>query len=240
MVHQPSKAAGSNKQTQHKPFCVSAHVKRRIAEAESAVNKCYETILAPDARIAGTILIQFVIGLDGKVYQRPNSKLSTKVIRSDLSDNGLTDCVVDVVHGLTFDKPKGGVCMIRHPFKFTPRNASSVPHVAATQSAKRFCEYDRLERQLKTQLLQVRACYETALKTIPSLKGRIVVTFGVGFDGRIHQLNGIPFSKISNSDLKDDALHSCVLEKVNGFTFEKPSGGWCMVTIPVIFSTPAP
>ena len=67
-----------------------------------------------------------------------------------------------------------------------------------------------------------------------------MTTVGVGVDGRIHQLNGIPFSKISKSDLKDDALHSWVLEKVNGFTFDKPSGGLYMVTIPVIFSTPVP
>lgn len=73
---------------------------------------------------------------------------------------------------------------------------------------------DALRLQVKRQINQVRACYESQLKQDPTLSGRLVLSWMVSGG---HALD----VRVEESNLRSDALTACVVGRVSGWIFDR-------------------
>ena len=83
----------------------------------------------------------------------------------------------------------------------------------------------------------LRQCYDSALKTKPTLAGRLVLKFAIVGDARVGGV--VESAEIAEeSDVKDDEMRLCVRESLMTLTFDKPpsGGGLVTVTYPILFS----
>ena len=87
-----------------------------------------------------------------------------------------------------------------------------------------------IQRIVRQNFGRFRACYETALRTNPSLHGRIATKFVIGRDGAVNQ------SSDAGSDLPDQAVVACVVRSFNTLSFPAPEGGVATVTYPIILT----
>ncbi len=74
----------------------------------------------------------------------------------------------------------------------------------------------------------IKSCYEKELRRNPGLKGRITLRFTIGTSGRITAINA------SQNTTGDQAIESCIIEKVRNWKFDPPSGGAVTFTYPFI------
>jgi hypothetical protein len=81
----------------------------------------------------------------------------------------------------------------------------------------------------------LRACYETALKANPALRGaNINVSFVILPDGTVPNADALE----NGTDLTDPDVIECVLSAFEKLTFQKPEGGRVVVAYPVHFERP--
>jgi hypothetical protein len=83
----------------------------------------------------------------------------------------------------------------------------------------------------------MKQCYESALKSHPTLGGRLALKFSIVGDSQVGGVvEDADFTE--DSDLKDDEMRTCVRESLMALTFDKPpsGGGKVTVTYPVLFS----
>jgi hypothetical protein len=73
-----------------------------------------------------------------------------------------------------------------------------------------------IRRHIKAALPQIRACYEQALLTNPSLAGTVTAQFFIAPNGKV---------KVSKAAGVDPKVASCVAGVIKGITFPKPKGG---------------
>lgn len=74
----------------------------------------------------------------------------------------------------------------------------------------------------------IKACYEKELRRNPDLKGRITLRFTIGTSGRITNIS------VSQNTTGDDAIASCIIDRVQSWKFDPPSGGAVTFTYPFI------
>ena len=87
-------------------------IRQHIAE----VKHCYEMALLKNALLEGRVMVEFTIGLEGKVT-------AAAVSASTLNHPGPEICIRDAVASWTFPKPQGGVVVVNYPFVFKPEDA---------------------------------------------------------------------------------------------------------------------
>ncbi len=75
--------------------------------------KCYEDGLAKNSRLAGTVNVSYVIGLDGTTTQAVDKE-------STMPDKDVVDCVVRGFGNISYPKPEGGVVTVVYPVQFAP------------------------------------------------------------------------------------------------------------------------
>ncbi len=91
---------------------------------------------------------------------------------------------------------------------------------------------DLIRRVVRAHVNEVRHCYNQGLVKDPNLKGRVAVQFTIGATGKVSS------AVVGESDLKDQAVASCIAQAVRRWSFPKPaSGGAAMVTYPFILQT---
>jgi hypothetical protein len=73
---------------------------------------CYEKALLSDASLAGHILAQWTIGEGGSV-----SNIS--IVRSQLNNTGLHQCLMSEISKVKFPAPQGGTVVVKYPFAFS-------------------------------------------------------------------------------------------------------------------------
>jgi TonB family protein len=83
-----------------------------------AMRLCYEQRLAKDPKLAGKVVVAFVIAADGTVS-------SAKAAEST-GDQPLDDCVVKVFGAMSFPKPNGGgMVKVKYPIVFSAAGGTS-------------------------------------------------------------------------------------------------------------------
>ena len=88
-----------------------------------------------------------------------------------------------------------------------------------------------IRRTVRRHLNEVKYCYEQALRTRPSLAGRVVVQFAIAPTGRVLT------SVVQSSSLGVAAVDSCVVNAVKRWEFPQPDrGGLAMVSYPFSFA----
>lgn len=80
----------------------------------------------------------------------------------------------------------------------------------------------------------IRACYESALKTQPTLRGNLSIEFVVAPDGKVAhaQTAEVP------DELTDPATVDCILAELRKLEFPQPSGGRVFITYPLKLEPP--
>ena len=92
-------------------YCKAADIARVVRRRAGAFRRCYEQRLAVKSSIRGKLGLRWVIGTSGRVQM-------VRAITDTLGDQATTNCVLRIIRGLRFAKPKGGTCKVQWPFVF--------------------------------------------------------------------------------------------------------------------------
>lgn len=93
-------------------YCSAANIKRVIGRREGSFRFCYERELQLEPTLKGRVTVRFTIDEGGLV-----TKLG--ILSSTLKNRRVETCILGKFRGMRFDKPKGGVCIVKWPLKFT-------------------------------------------------------------------------------------------------------------------------
>jgi FHA domain len=91
---------------------------------------------------------------------------------------------------------------------------------------------DIIARYIKSQLGQIRYCYERQLSANPDLYGKVMVKFTIGATG------GVMTQQIGATSLNNSMVEGCILRRVAGWQFPAPKGGTqVLVSYPFLFKS---
>lgn len=92
-------------------FCKQADILRVVNSRQRGIQYCYEKELARNPELGGKVILNWNIGLDGKV-------MKVWVGSSTLKNGTVESCMTRSISRWTFTKPDGGICQIQFPFVF--------------------------------------------------------------------------------------------------------------------------
>lgn len=93
-------------------------------------------------------------------------------------------------------------------------------------------EREVIARYIKSQLGQIRYCYERQLSASPDLYGKVKVKFTIGAAG------SVVAQAINATSLKNAMVEGCILRRIAGWRFPKPEGGTQVnVSYPFLFKS---
>jgi hypothetical protein len=87
-----------------------------------------------------------------------------------------------------------------------------------------------IQRIVRQNMGRFRACYESGLRTNPTLGGRVVVRFVIDRQG------SVAVATDGGSDLPDTATTACIVRTFQTLSFPEPQGGTVQVTYPLVLS----
>jgi outer membrane biosynthesis protein TonB len=88
-----------------------ARIESGLASSRAALGGCISRASARGGESEGRVVVTFVIEPDGEVG-------AAAYLVSTLVDDELAECILDVFRELRFDRPRGGIVMVSHPFQF--------------------------------------------------------------------------------------------------------------------------
>lgn len=88
-----------------------ADIQRVIQQNVKRVQRCYERQLLVNPRLAGRLIVNFTIAVDGSVQD-------ATIDHSTIKNAAVGRCLVAEIESWTFPKPRGGVVKIKYPFVF--------------------------------------------------------------------------------------------------------------------------
>ncbi|MCB0413346.1 MAG: AgmX/PglI C-terminal domain-containing protein [Bdellovibrionales bacterium] len=89
-----------------------------------------------------------------------------------------------------------------------------------------------ISKYIQSQLGQVRYCYERQLSANPEIRGKILVKFTIGGNGKVIS------QAIGTTTLKNAMVEGCILRRISGWKFPTPEGGTLvMVSYPFLFNS---
>jgi uncharacterized membrane protein YgcG len=94
-------------------FCKKADVQRKVRGRAAAIRACYEMQLQMRPDLKGKVTVQWIIDLTGRVK-------GVKAVGNTTGNPKLGKCIARIIGKIHFQKPNGGMCIIRWPFVFTP------------------------------------------------------------------------------------------------------------------------
>jgi hypothetical protein len=174
---------------------MSAAQEKKVVESHLAEIKACMKKAGGDGPV-GKVTVKYVILSTGKT-EKPHP------VDSTTGAPAMDDCFADVFRAMTF--PTGFPPQERrYPFVFAPRKADLTD--------------DQIVSTVKAHMGDIKACYEDGLKDDSELKGKLVIEFTVGSDGKV-----IATRKIEAS-IKSAKVEGCVLSKAKTWPFPKPKG----------------
>ena len=91
---------------------------------------------------------------------------------------------------------------------------------------------EAIARVIRSQLGQIRYCYERQLSASPDLYGKILVRFTIGAAG------SVVAQTIGTTSLNNAMVEGCILRRIAGWQFPTPKGGTnVLVTYPFLFKS---
>jgi len=94
---------------------VRADINTQMQSAEPTLSKCYADALERDRDLAGRIELSFrAVAKTGKFED-------VSVAKDTVGDDGLSQCVVATVMGLTLAKPQSTAVKSKYPLDFNPQ-----------------------------------------------------------------------------------------------------------------------
>lgn len=107
------------------------------------------------------------------------------------------------------------------------QGTSSFPTVSSTGKL----DPSIIRRVVRVHQSGFRMCYESGLRSDPSLGGKVVLSFVIGDDGRVTR------SSIVSSSLSNAAVESCIRTRAMVMIFPRPEGGDVVVNYPLVFAS---
>ncbi len=110
---QPGKAAAQAVVTEARQlgFCAKENINKVVTGRMGALKFCYEKELQTYPDLQGKVTMNWTIEEDGAVS-------GLGATDDTLKSRRVTDCLTQTISKLKFDKPQGGVCVVRWPFVF--------------------------------------------------------------------------------------------------------------------------
>jgi hypothetical protein len=110
---QPGKAAVQAVVTEARQlgFCAKENINKVVTGRMGALKFCYEKELQTYPDLQGKVTMNWTIEEDGAVS-------GLGATDDTLKSRRVTDCLTQTISKLKFDKPQGGVCVVRWPFVF--------------------------------------------------------------------------------------------------------------------------
>lgn len=99
-----------------------AAVSEGVSHGMPAIEACYQRAQPANPGLRGNIVVNFVVSPEGSVPHAAALEEGT-----DLPDEGVIDCVLDVFRKLRFEAPVGGRAVVTYPLKFEPSDDTSAP-----------------------------------------------------------------------------------------------------------------
>ena len=87
-----------------------------------------------------------------------------------------------------------------------------------------------VQRIVRQNFGRIRGCYQEALRTSPSLQGRVVVRFKIAKDGSVTDATG------QGSDLPSPAVIACIVQVFRSLSFPAPESGTVIVSYPIMLA----
>lgn len=87
---------------------------------------------------------------------------------------------------------------------------------------------DGFIRAIQARAVETRRCYERALKTTPTLSGRMVVMLWIAEDGTVK-------AQLGQGEIDDSGMRDCVVSTFERAITPQPQGGCVNVSIPLLF-----
>jgi len=87
-----------------------------------------------------------------------------------------------------------------------------------------------IQRVVRLNDGRYRFCYQIALRTDPSLRGRVTVKFMIDRHG------AVAFAADGGSDIPDEGVRQCVVRSFQALSFPEPENGTVTVEYPIVFS----
>jgi hypothetical protein len=111
---------------------LDADVIRRIVRAHfAAIRTCYEDGLRSNPTLSGVVYVRFVIGRDGSVSTATSDS-------TDITDQGVLDCISRAFYAFTFPQPEGGIVSVKYPIKLVPGDGTTTPTYSASNQCVAF------------------------------------------------------------------------------------------------------
>lgn len=92
-------------------FCKNNDILRVVSRRQRSIQYCYEKELARNPELRGKLIVNWRIGLSGRV-------MKSWVGSSSLNNGAVESCILRSIKRWTFNKPDGGICEIKFPFVF--------------------------------------------------------------------------------------------------------------------------
>lgn len=133
------------------------------------------------------------------------------------------------IHGLgSIDTGGGGRSKSRLGSRRSSRKKFAVKR--GKPSVGSYCKSSDILRVVSSRQRSIQYCYEKELARNPELRGKIIVSWRIGLNGKVMK------SWIGSTSLKNGAVESCILRSVKRWTFNKPDGGICEIKFPFVFN----
>lgn len=89
-----------------------SEIEKALAKRLQQFQYCYEKALLSNSSLAGTVTAQWTIGTGG-------SASDVKIVRSQLRNEGLHQCIAKEIRNVKFPAPSGGAVTLTYPFAFS-------------------------------------------------------------------------------------------------------------------------
>lgn len=93
-------------------FCDKGNIRKVVGAKSNAIRYCFEKELQANPSLAGKIIAQWKVGLDGAV-------MDSSIASSTMGNSKVEGCIARVVKRMRFQPPNGGICVINYPFIFS-------------------------------------------------------------------------------------------------------------------------
>ncbi|MES2768992.1 MAG: AgmX/PglI C-terminal domain-containing protein [Bdellovibrionota bacterium] len=91
---------------------------------------------------------------------------------------------------------------------------------------------DAIAEVIRSNIGQIRFCYERRLSAVPNLFGKVLVQFSIQDGGTVL------LPKVANSTLSDSVVEGCILRRIASWKFPSPPAGTSVVvTYPFLFKS---
>ncbi len=138
------------------------------------------------------------------------------------------------IAGVTTDGKGGGSSAYRGVSGLVTGNVgtASVGVLEEETDVQGGLDRDVIARIIKSQIGQIRYCYERQLSANPELYGKVQVKFTIGSAG------AVVTQTVGSSSLNNAMVEGCILRRIAGWQFPKPAGGTdVIVTYPFLFKS---